>query len=98
MYDLRLPNQLNILSNEKLFLFIVKCRVALFGMFREETHLPVVRRSEDIFLLGIFCKLTGEDFLFDVRIGTDFGYLEGDTLVHELCVQVFTLDVFLHFS
>ena len=60
----------------------------------QETHLLVVRRGEDLFLLGCPRQLTREDLLLYVRIWADFRDLKGDTLVHHFRIEVFSFDFF----
>jgi hypothetical protein len=61
----------------------------------KEPHLFVIRWSEDLFFLCIACQLPWEYFLLDVGIGTDFRNLECNTLIHQLSVEILTLDLLL---
>ena len=54
--------------------------------------------SEHLLVLCLFGKFGWEDFTLDVAVRSDVGDRKSDALVHELCVQILSLDFLLSLS
>lgn len=98
-----------VLCNEKVLLLLLHhwMLLLLVGVLlsklvllilRNESHLLMVWWSKHLFILGFLGELGWEDFTLDVSIGFDVRNRQGNSLVHKLCIQIFSLDFFLSFS
>lgn len=63
-----------------------------------EAHLMMARWSENILSLRLFRELLREDLALDVSVWSDIAYRQSDTLSHDFCIQVLTLDLLLNLA
>ena len=70
----------------------------LLLLLRKETHLLMVWRGKNIFVLGLSGKFWREYLTLDVTIGSNIRDWKSYTLMHHLSVKVFSFHLFLIFS
>ena len=101
-----LLNLLDTVDWEQILVSNVFCEeersVIVLGLLRHmsvfrvrKAHLRVTRWSENVLRLSLFSELLRENLALDVGIGSDVRNWQGDSLAHDLGIEVVTLDFFL---
>jgi hypothetical protein len=70
----------------------------LLLFLRDKSHLLMIWRGEDIFILGLSGEFRWEDLTLNVAIGSYVRDGKGHTLMHHLSIEVFSFDFLLMLS
>lgn len=94
---------MNVFSNKKcifffLLLYIIFQLLVIISIFLYKSHLLMIWRSKNFFVLSFFCEFGRKNLTLNTIIRFNIRNREGYSLMHQFSIQIFTFHFFLLFT